>query len=197
MMGVGCHGNTFPCHCGSCEPPGRFSHYYGFLFSLLQSTYARINVSLLENISPSPFWKKSLFVKICCIREIFRVCNMHMLHTQNISRMQHAYVAYAKYFAYATSICRIREISRLCNTRVNGILKWAIFMPFSPPPLLLPYCYSNISSYPTYQIGSGKPPTIHIPACYICNIFFLQLARKLLVCFFFQTSMVKFLGAYH
>ena len=23
------------CHCGSCKPPGRFSHYYGFLVSLV------------------------------------------------------------------------------------------------------------------------------------------------------------------
>ena len=33
--------------------------------------------------------------------------------------MQHAYVAYAKYFAYATCICRIREIFRVCNKHMS------------------------------------------------------------------------------
>ena len=31
-------------HCGSWEPPGRFSHYYGFLFTLTQSRRAWIKM---------------------------------------------------------------------------------------------------------------------------------------------------------
>ena len=39
---------------------------------------------------------------VCCIRDIFRLCNIYGLHTRNISRMQYLCVAYAKYVACAT-----------------------------------------------------------------------------------------------
>ena len=50
--------------------------------------------------------------QVCCIHKIFCVCNTLMLHTQNMSRMQQTYVAYAKYVAYATDFHEKLSLSK-------------------------------------------------------------------------------------
>ena len=92
-------------HYASWRPPGRFLDYCRFLFRLVQSTGAAINIQPLKNISSGTFWKKSLFVK-------------DALHMQRMLHMQSTCVAYATYVAYAKYRCCICDICCICEAHV-------------------------------------------------------------------------------